>query len=86
MAYTLTYWESADKPETHYELKHIRLKSIEEAFTLALPHNRPSNTSLITVERTRNYKGKKWIDEKIVWEKGLSEPVSPVKRPNRTKR
>ena len=59
MAYTLTYWENGNSPDSHYELKHIRLKSIIEAFTLALPHNRSLKTSLITIERHRNYKGKK---------------------------
>ena len=86
MAYTLTYWHDDGKPDAHYELKHIRLKSIEEAFTLALPHNRPSGTSLITVERHRNYKGKRWIDEKTVWEKGMDYPANVIKRPTKTKR
>jgi hypothetical protein len=86
MAYNLTYWASDGKPDAYSELKHIRLKSIEEAFTLALPHNRPSGTALITVERHRNYKGKKWIAEKTVWEKGMDYPSSPVRYPNRTKK
>lgn len=85
MAYTLTYWENGNEPDTHYELKSIRLKSINEAFNLALPHNRPNKTSLVTVERHRNYKGSRWIDEKTVWEKGMNYPANVVKRPQRTK-
>lgn len=86
MAYRLTYWEAANTPETHYQLKSVRLKSIEEVFTLSLPHNRPANTSLILLERDRNYKGKKWIDEKTVWERGMDYPENPIRRPNRTKK
>lgn len=86
MALTLTYWESDGKPDAYSELKHIRLKSIEEAFTLALPHNRPSNTALITLDRHRNYKGRKWISEKVVWEKGMDYPANVIVRPQRTKK
>ncbi len=87
MAYQLVYWEKdGPQPDAYAELKHIRLKSVEEAFTLALPHNRPNGCALITLDRHRNYKGKKWIDEKTVWEKGLSEPINPIKRPRKTKR
>lgn len=85
MAYTLSYWEAKDE-HTHYQLKQVRLKSINEAFSLALPHNRPSNTALILLERHRNYKGKKWVDEKIVWEKGMDYPANVIARPDRTKR
>jgi hypothetical protein len=85
MAYTLTYWEDSNDSETHYQIKVVRLKSIEEAFTLALPHNRPLKTTLILLERHRNYKNKKWIDEKIVWEKGMDYPESPIVRPTKTK-
>lgn len=85
MAYTLQYWEEKDK-DTHYELKSIRLKSINEAFPLALRHNRPANTALITVSRHRNYKGKKWIDEKTVWEKSRGDnPVNIVCQPHKTR-
>jgi hypothetical protein len=85
MALTLSYWETAG-PETHYQLKEIRLKSIEEAFTLALPHNRPSKCTLITLERYRNYKGKKWISEKTVWEVGMDYPANVIVRPRKTKK
>lgn len=86
MAYTLTYWERGINADTHYELKSVRLKSINEATPLALPHNRPPKTALVTVERHRNYKGRSWIDEKIVWEFGMNHPNNVVCRPNRTKR
>ena len=85
MAFTLTYWEEKDK-DTHYELRSVRLKSINEAFPLALPHNRPDKTALITVERHRNYKGRRWIDEKTVWEKGMDYPANVVHRPDKTRR
>ena len=85
MAYTLTYWASDRAPRQHYELRHVRLRSINEAFTLSLPHNRPSGTSLITLERHRNYKGQKWIEEKTVWEKGMDYPANVISRPKRTK-
>lgn len=85
MAYTLRYWQAHDL-DTHSELKSTRLSSIEEAVPLALEHNRPPNTALITVERHRNYKGKKWIDEKIVWSKKSDRVISPVIRSHRTKR
>ena len=84
MAYTLSYWENGSDKETHYQIKQVRLKSVNEAFTLALPHNRPNKTTLVILERHRNYKNSKWIDEKIVWELGMTNPISPVKRPNRT--
>lgn len=81
MAYRLSYWESdGNKDQAYAELKSVRLKSIEEAFPLALAHNRPSRTALVTLERHRNYKGKQWIDEKIVWEKGMDYPVFPGRR------
>ena len=86
MALTLTYWAEDNGPDAHYELKHIRLKSIIEAFTLALFHNRPNRTSLITIERHRNYKNKQWISEKIVWEKGMDYPANVIVRPNKIKR
>jgi len=86
MSYLLTYWENGNNPDTHYQLKQVRLKSIEEAFTLALVHNRPAKTSLILVERHRNYKGRKWIDEKTVWDKTMDYPANVVKRPKKTKR
>jgi len=86
MAYTLTYWETGKGEDTYWELKHIRLSSIEEAFTLALPHNRPAKTSLITVERHRLYKGKRWISEKTVWQAGMQNPANVISRPQKTKR
>jgi len=84
MSLKLVYWEEQDK-DTHLELKHVVLKSIDEAFPLALAHNRPSKTALITLERYRNYKGNKWIDERIVWERTMDYPVSPIKQIKRTK-
>lgn len=80
MSYQLHYWESAPTPDTHYELKVIRLKSIEEVFTLALPHNRPSKTTLITLDRSDRQSN----IEKIVWEKGMDYPAQvKVKGKNR---
>lgn len=87
MAYTLTYWKEENNPESHYEIKSVRLKSINEAVPLALEHKRPVGTDLITVERHRNYKGNRWIDEKTVWDKNNpNEIIDPVKRPDRTKK
>lgn len=87
MAYQLVYWEKDGlEPEAYAEIKHIRLSSIEEVFTLALPHNRPINTALITLDRHRNYRGRKWIDEKIVWERGMDYPANIIKKPYKTKR
>ena len=86
MAYTLTYWEKdGPEPEAYAELHSVRLKSVNEAFTLALPHNRPSRCSFITLNRHRNYKGKKWIDEKTVWETGMGSPANVIKRPHKTR-
>jgi len=85
MAYRLSYWEEKD-PVTHYELKCVRLKSIEEAYSLALPHNRPKRCDLVLLERDRNYKGRKWIDEKTVWARGMENPNDVIKRPQKTKR
>lgn len=65
MAYILHYWatESYAK-DAHYELRAIRLKSIVEAYPLSLPHNRPHNCSLITVDRSDNQSN----IEKIIWD------------------
>ena len=51
MAYKLSYWQVKDA-DTAYELKSIRLKSIEEVMPLSLPHNRPKGTDCILLERT----------------------------------
>jgi hypothetical protein len=64
MAYVIHYWESGKDKDTHYELKATRLKSINEVYPLSLPHNRPMNCSLITVDRT----DKQSNIEKIIWE------------------
>lgn len=65
MAYRLTYWENGNNPETHYALREVRLKSIQEAYPLSLEHQRPINCTLITVDRTDNQS----YMEKIIWEK-----------------
>jgi hypothetical protein len=62
MAYQLCYWEDPKGNGTQHELKHIRLKSINEAFPLSLEHNRPLETVLITVLRT---------DRQSYWEKEI---------------
>lgn len=59
----MDYWKEQDK-NTHYSLKTIRLKSVNEIQTLALPHNRPNGTNLITINRTDNQSH----IEHIVWE------------------
>ena len=64
MAYVLHYWERKDA-DTHYELKAIRLRSIEEAYPLSLIHNRPRGTDLITVDRSDRQSN----IEKIIWSK-----------------
>lgn len=51
MAYKLTFWTVKDS-DTAYELKSIRLKSVNEVFSLSLPHNRPAGTDFILQERT----------------------------------
>lgn len=51
MAYKLTFWQVKDK-DTAYELKSVRLKSVNEVMPLSLPHNRPQNTDFILLERT----------------------------------
>jgi len=81
MAYQLSYWESAKTPDTHYELKCIRLKSINEIMPLALPHNRPKGTSLITVNRTDSRST--W--EKIVWDKDWEPNHTPDLRLRKSK-
>jgi len=86
MAYHLSYWKTAPTPDTHYELRRVRLKSIEEVTSLALPHNRPKGTSLILLEMPRSYKSKHWIDERTVWEEGMSDVTNVIKLPHRTKR
>ena len=58
MAYRLSYWEVKDK-DTAYELKSIRLTSVNEVMPLSLPHNRPSNTDCIMLERTDKTVGRK---------------------------
>lgn len=81
MALRLTYWEDGNDKDTHLALREVRLKSIEEAFTLALPHNRPNRTSLITMGRTDGQS----VIEKTVWERGMDWPQSPISNPLRTK-
>jgi hypothetical protein len=82
MAYRLTYWESGRNADTHYELKNIRLRSVEEVSSLALQHNRPSGTTLITLERTDRQSN----IEKIVWETGMAWNAEVIKRPSQTNR
>lgn len=64
MAYVLHYWETGSNPDTHLELKSIRLKSIQEAWPLSLTHNRPNGCTLVTVDRTDNESN----IEKIIWQ------------------
>lgn len=84
MAYMLQYWREVG-PDAHDEIKAVRLKSIIEATPLALAHNRPEGTDLVTVSRHRNYRGRKWIDEKTVWENGKGF-FDVVMRPEKVKR
>jgi hypothetical protein len=64
MAYILDYWEVGLTKDTHYSLKTVRLKSVNEIYPLSLPHNRPNKTNLITVNRTDRQSN----IELIVWE------------------
>lgn len=55
MAYELNYWEKNNyrgNPDDFDCLKTVRIKSIEEVQSLSLPHNRPDNTNMITLDRT----------------------------------
>lgn len=80
MAYQLHYWEQGNNKDTHYELKCVRLRSLDETFPLSLVHNRPKNTVLITLDRS----DKQSNIEKIIWESGMDYPASPKVR-NRNK-
>ena len=51
MAYVLSYWQVKDL-DTAYELKSVRLKSVNEVMPLSLEHNRPRGTDCIMLERT----------------------------------
>jgi hypothetical protein len=87
MALRLSYWEKdGPDPESFAQLKEIRLKSIQEAFPLALEHHRPARCVLVSLEQNRNYRGKKWIETRTVWEVGMSAPVSPIRQEWRTKK
>lgn len=82
MAYILHYWELskvARTPDDCDELKNVRLKSLEEAYPLALPHNRPSGTVLITVDRS----DRKSEREIIVWDKNWEPNKIHAHRPVR---
>lgn len=70
MAYQLHYWTD-DNGKGQVELRCIRLKSVEEVFTLTLEHNRPSGTVLITLDRSDKQSNR----EQIVWQKeGYIDP------------
>lgn len=58
MAYKLTYWQVKDA-DTAYELKSVRLKSVNEVQPLSLPHQRPQGTDFILLERTDKTVGRK---------------------------
>lgn len=71
MAYILHYWRRDGNGQS--ELKAKRLKSINEAFPLSLPHNRPAGTVLITVDRSDNQSN----IEKVIWtESGYVDPCN----------
>jgi len=74
MSYILHYWQSDGSG--HSELRSVRLRSIEEAFPLALRHNRPTNCSLITIDRSDNQSN--W--EKIIWEPSYEYPQIPRRK------
>lgn len=65
MAYVIHYWEQGKDKDTHYELKCVRLKSINEAYPLSLPHNHPKGTVLVTVDRS----DRQSVHEKILFER-----------------
>lgn len=68
MAYILDYWGKGTNYHKDIDnldsLKTVRLKSINEAFPLSLPHNRPSGTIMIGVTRS----DKQSVYEKVIWD------------------
>ena len=80
MAYILHYWEEDGRePEAYAELRSVRLKSLEEAFPLALPHNRPLKTALVTVDRSDRQSEQELIVWDVLWETGRrATPSVPV--------
>ena len=69
MAYQLHYWAKehywTEENEAYYELKVVRLNKISEAEQLALEANRPTETDLVTVDRTDHQSP----IEKVIWKR-----------------